>query len=203
MGGTGALVAGPGRPDRGAGRRRSAATRRCARSSSTDGAATGVRLASGEDDRGRHRGVQRRFRLDLSPSAAARRAAPLDRPADRARALLDEPVRLVLRHAPPYPDVPHHTILLGPRYRELLTTSSSARCWPTTSASTCTARPQPTRRWRRRAAMPSTCCRRCRTWRAAPTGAREAEPYRQRIARHLERHRAARARRRRSSPRGC
>ena len=43
------------------------------------------------------------------------------------------------------------------------TTSSSAARWPTTSRSTCTRRRSPTRRWRPRAARPSTCCRRCRT----------------------------------------
>ena len=37
-----------------------------------------------------------------------------------ARALLDGPVRLVFRDARRYDAVGHHTILLGPRYRELL-----------------------------------------------------------------------------------
>jgi len=39
---------------------------------------------------------------------------------DRARQILHEPVRLVFRHATQIPEVPHHTILLGPRYKELL-----------------------------------------------------------------------------------
>ena len=54
--------------------------------------------------------------MDLPPSRARRGAPALDRPAHRQRPLLDEPVRLALRDD----DVGHHTILLGPRYRELL-----------------------------------------------------------------------------------
>ena len=107
------------------------------------------------------------------------RAAALDRPAARAGALLDEPVRLVLRHqaAVSGRGAPHDPARARAT-ASCSTTSSSARCWPRTSASTCTGRPRPTRRWRRRAATRSTCCRRCRTWRAAPTGAAQAEPYR-------------------------
>jgi phytoene desaturase len=48
---------------------------------------------------------------------APRAPPPLDRPPHRARPLLDEPVRLVLRHQPRYEDVPHHTMLLGPALR--------------------------------------------------------------------------------------
>lgn len=58
-------------------------------------------------------------------------------------------------------------------------TSSIASTSPTTSASACIDRPRPTRRSRPTAAMRSTCCRRCRTSTAAPTGAR----WRSRIAR--------------------
>ncbi len=54
----------------------------------------------------------------LLPSS---RAPSLEQPAHRARALLDEPVRLVFRHAAEIPGRAHHTILLGPRYSELLT----------------------------------------------------------------------------------
>ena len=56
------------------------------------------------------------------------------------------------------------------------TTSSTARCSPTTSASTCTARPRPIPRSRRPAAMRSTCSRRCRICKAAPTGRGPREP---------------------------
>ncbi len=69
-----------------------------------------------------------------------------------------------------YEEVAHHTILLGPRYRACCTTSSSSMCWPRISASICTARPRRTLVWRRRAATPSTCCRRSRIWTAAPIG---------------------------------
>ena len=89
----------------------------------------------------------------------------------------------------------------GRATRAARATSSSARCSPRTSASTCTARPRPTRRWRRPAATPSTCSRRCRTWTAAPTGRRRPRPTAARIEQRLRRHRAARPRGRRSSPR--
>lgn len=97
MGGTGSLVTGlakliegqgnqirypPGRPpDRRRKRRRDRRQARRRRS-----------------DQGRHRGVERRFGLDLSQSAGARSAQALDRRQDRTLALLDEPVRLVFRH---------------------------------------------------------------------------------------------------------
>ena len=51
-------------------------------------------------------------------------------------------------------------------------TSSSGTSWPRISASTCIARPRRTQASRRRAAMPSTCSRRCRTWRAGSIGRR-------------------------------
>ena len=103
-----------------------------------------------------------------------------------------------------YPDVPHHTILLGPRYRELLARHLQAQgAGATTSASTCTARPPPIRRWRRRAAMPSTCSRRCRISAAAPTGRETAEPYRQALSRSISSDTCCRAWRPRSSPRAC
>ena len=79
----------------------------------------------------------------------------------------------------------------------------AARCSPRTSASTCTARRRPIRRSRRRAATPSTCSRRCRTSRAAWTGATRGAS---RIGgdRGIARgDAAARPRGRRSSPRGC
>jgi phytoene dehydrogenase-like protein len=69
-----------------------------------------------------------------------------------------------------YPDVPHHTILLGPRYEGLLDRHLRApgpgrRLQPV---------PAPPHRHRPGMAPEgcdaSTCCRRCRTWTAAPTG---------------------------------
>ena len=149
----------------------------------------------GRGDRRRRRGVQCGLGLDLSASAGAGCAASLDRPQDRARALFDEPVRLVLRHEAPIPgrSAPHHPARAA-LSRTARATSSTARCWRPTSAYTCTGRPRPTPRSRRRAATPSTCCRRCRTSAAAPTGRRQAEVYRRAIAQHLERDDAARPR---------
>ena len=42
------------------------------------------------------------------------------RPAPRADGLVDVALRRLLRHRPQYPDLAHHTVLFGPRYRELL-----------------------------------------------------------------------------------
>jgi phytoene desaturase len=70
--------------------------------------------------RRRRGGVQRRLGLHLPPPAGARAPQALDRRQDRARQIFDEPVRLVFRRARPVPDVPHHTIALGPRYRGLI-----------------------------------------------------------------------------------
>ena len=58
-----------------------------------------------------------------------------------------------------WPDLAHHTVLFGPRYRELLRDIFHGPRCPRTSASTCTRRPSPTRRWRRRAASASMCSR--------------------------------------------
>ena len=121
--------------------------------------------------RGRHRGQQRRHRLDLPPPGRA--AAPphwTDQRIER-RPLLDEPVRLVLRHQPAVRRraAPHDGA--GPALRGAADGHLQAPPrWPTTSASTCTAPPPPTPAWRRPATTPSTRCRRCRTWTAAPTG---------------------------------
>ena len=142
------------------------------------------------------RGLQRRFAP--GPTAIcvpAARAAALDRPPDRARALLDEPVRLVFRHQAAVSRTWRTTrSCSGRATASCSTTSSSARCWPTISASICTARPPPIPRWRRRAAMRSTCCRRCRNLDSGTDWRAQAEPYRQRIARHLAATRAARPR---------
>ena len=79
------------------------------------------RCASGEAHRGRHRGLQRRFRLDLPPAAGDRRRAAAGRTASSSARSYSMSLFVwyfgTNRH---YPDVAHHTILLGPRYRELL-----------------------------------------------------------------------------------
>ena len=169
----------PGRADRRAGRPRCASTPTSTRSSSTTARATGVALADGE-----------RIAADIvvsnadsawtyRASAARGRAPALDRRAARARALLDGPVRLVLRHRPPLrrrraPHDPARAALPRAAARHL----RAQACSPTTSASTCTARPRPTPRSRRRAATPSTCSRRCRTLQGGTDWASAAEPYR-------------------------
>ena len=134
----------------------------------------GARRASRlrRNDRRRYRGVERRFGLDLPASAAGLRAVALDRQAHRARALFHEPVRLVLRHAPQIRRraAPHHparAALPGIADRHLRAQGSGRRFQPV-SASPDRDR---SRRSRPTAAMRSTCCRRCRICRAAPTGA--------------------------------
>jgi len=72
-----------------------------------------------------------------------------------------------------YPDVAHHTIWLGARYRELLDEILSKRSSRTTFRSTFTARPQPIRASRRKAATPSMCCVQCPTSTAISTGRRK------------------------------
>ena len=58
--------------------------------------------------------------MDVQTPRPRGRQEALDRQEDRARPLLDEPVRLVFGTKVQYPDVAHHTILLGPRYKGLL-----------------------------------------------------------------------------------
>ena len=86
-----------------------------------------------------------------------------------------------------YEEVAHHTILLGPRYRELLRDifdlqAPRARFQPL-SASPDRDRPRPSRR---KAATRSTSCRRCPICLAARTGASKRSPTGRRIARALE-----------------
>jgi phytoene desaturase len=82
MGGTGTLVAGwsvcrrAGRPN--------CAERRGEADRVDNGRARGVRWPTANASR-RHRGLQRRHRLDLPPPGRARAPAALDRPQDRAR----------------------------------------------------------------------------------------------------------------------
>ena len=73
------------------------------------------------DHRRRCRGVQRRLRLDLSASAAVVSTSRwTDRRIERARYSMSLFVWYFGTRRK-YADVPHHTILLGPRYKELLT----------------------------------------------------------------------------------
>jgi phytoene desaturase len=74
------------------------------------------------------------------------------------------------------PDVKHHTILFGERYKELLADS-----WRRISRCICTTRPQPTRGWRRRDIADFMCCRRCRiaaSWMPIGTRLRRLMPTR-------------------------
>ena len=86
-----------------------------------------------------------------------------------------------------FDDVLHHNMIMGPRYRGLLTTSSTSTCWPMTAACTCIARRRATPRWHRRVAMRSMCWRLCPTSISGTNWAEQAEPYRARIQRRLER----------------
>ena len=166
-----------GRPHRGAGRRACAATPRCAEITVADGArhrrAPGVRRA----DRRRHRRLECRFGLDLSASAAGACAPALDRPAHRARALLDEPVRLVFRHRRQYRRcrAPHDSAgaaLPRAARRHLSAQGAGGRLQPV-SASADRDRPiaaPPD------GATPSMCSRRCRISPATPTGRHRPSP---------------------------
>jgi phytoene desaturase len=118
MGGTGALVDGlvgliEGRAAR--------ALRREVRRSRTGGRATGVRLADGE----RRSPPTSWCRTPIRPGPTAgccrpsRRKRWTDRKLERARYSMSLFVWYFGTRRR-YEDVPHHTILLGPRYRELL-----------------------------------------------------------------------------------
>ncbi len=123
------------------------------------------------DDRRRHRGLQRRLGLDLPPPAPAPGTAAAGPTGASSKARYS--MSLFVWYFGTRASTPTCRTTRSCSARATAscsTTSSSARCWRTTSASTCTARPPPTRRWRRPAATRSTCSRRCRTWTAAPTG---------------------------------
>jgi phytoene desaturase len=69
-----------------------------------------------------------------------------------------------------YEDVPHHVMLMGKRYEELLRDIFKRQVLAP-DFSLYLHRPTATDpRWRRRAATASTCSAPCRTWAAAPTG---------------------------------
>ena len=86
-----------------------------------EGRATGVRLASGEVVAADVVVSNADSATTYGRSARAEASAAMDGSKARGRAVLDEPLRLVLRdRSATYDDVAHHTILLGPRYRELL-----------------------------------------------------------------------------------
>ncbi len=138
----------------------------------TDGRrVSGVRLPIGRVHRRRHRRFQRRSGLDLWQAAGQSSPPPLDRRQDRARGLFDEPVRLVFRHEPQLRRrlPPHHGAWVRAT-RGCSRTFSRSTSWRRISASTCTARRRTIRRWRRKAATPSTCSAPCRIWQAARTG---------------------------------
>lgn len=135
-----------------------------------NGAACGVRLASGEvldaDIVVSNADSATTYRY-LLPSAARSRWS--DKKIERA--LFDQPVRLVFR------DPQEISRRAAPRCcsaratRNCCMTCSRARSLRMISACICITPPSPIHRWRRTVAMPSMCCRRCRIWRAAPTGA--------------------------------
>lgn len=168
--------AGAGRADRGPGRH-GPLQRRGARDHGRGRAGDRRRAGRRRAYPGRDRRLQRRQRLDLPPPDRAATPAALDRPADRARPLLDEPVRLVFRHAAALRrgGAPHHPArpsCSGRATGRCCATSSAATVSPRISASTCTARPRPIPRSRRRAAMRSTRSRRCRISAPASAGRR-------------------------------
>ena len=196
MGGTGSLVQGLVRLIEGQG-----GTLRCNAAVSEivveDGKAAGVELADGTfiaadivvsnaDSASTYR--------NLLPSAHRRRWT--DRKIDSARYSMSLFVWYFGTRRK-YPDVPHHTIMLGTALsRSCWRTSSAASRSPKTSASICTGRPRPIRRSRRTAATPSTCFRRCRICKAASTGRRPRNPIARADRAPSERDHAAGPRRR-------
>jgi hypothetical protein len=88
----------------------------------------------------------------LKPAASQ----ALERRQARPGPLFDEPCSSGISARAAATDVPHHTILFGPRYRELLDDIFERKVLPRISASICTGRPRPIRRSRRPAAMRST-----------------------------------------------
>ncbi len=71
-----------------------------------------------------------------------------------------------------YPDVAHHTILLGPRYRELLGDIFDRKVLADDASLYLHRRPPPTTAWRLRGTIASTSSPRCRTSQAVRIGRR-------------------------------
>ena len=113
-----------------------------------NGAACGVKLASGET-------VKADIVVSNADSAwtyrhllpASARSRWTDRRIERARYSMSLFVWYFGTRRQ-YPELPHHTILLGPRYKELLTDIFERKFSPTISACICTVRPPPIRRSR-------------------------------------------------------
>ena len=63
-----------------------------------------------------------------------------------------------------YPNLLHHNIIFGQRYRELLQDILAVAVWLKISRFTCTRRANPIRIWRHPAVKLSMCFPRCRTW---------------------------------------
>jgi phytoene desaturase len=163
MGGTGTIVAGLVRLIQGQGNSVRYGAR-VAQIRVQDGCACGVRLSGGEELAAdivvSNADTATTYR-DLLPADLRRRWTP----AKIARA--GHSMSLFVWYfgtRRQYPDVQHHTILVGPRYRELLrdifdrkvlAEDFSLYLHRPTATDPSLAPP---------AAMPSTCCRRCRTW---------------------------------------
>jgi len=81
-----------------------------------------------------------------------------------------------------YADVPHHSILLGPRYRNCSRTSSSTTRWPMISVCICIVRRRRIPRSHLRVATRFTCCRPCPTSAAARAGPKWASAIARRCA---------------------
>ena len=189
MGGTGRLVAGLVEADRRAGRQRALRSPR-SREITVErrrAVARGVRLADGEtiaaDIVVSNADSAWTYRHLLAPQHRRRWT---DRRIDAARYSMGLFVWYFGTRRQ-YPEVraPHDPARAA-LSRAARATSSSARCWPTTSASTCTGRRRPIRRSRRPAATRSTCSRRCRISTAASTGASAPSPTAGASQRHLE-----------------
>ena len=186
MGGTGAAGRRARRADRGPGRHACAAAPRSREILVEHGRATGVRLASGEtiaaDIVVSNADSAWTYRYLLPPEQRRRWT---DRK-HRARALLDGPVRLVLRHEAPLrgrraSHDPARPALSRPARRHLRAQGAGRGLQPL---------PAPADRDRSRRWRPPGCdafyvLSPVPNLQAAPTGRKRAEPYRSAIPRHL------------------
>jgi phytoene desaturase len=136
----------------------------------SDGRATGVRLASGElipaDVVVSNADSASTYRYLVAPEHRRRWT---DKRIEKARYSMSLFVWYFGTRRQ-YPDVAHHTIALGPRYKELLGDIFDRKLLAE-DFSMYLHRPTATDpSWRRRAATRFMCCRPCRTCKAAPTG---------------------------------